>query len=607
MTWEMIFVAVLVVAAVASFIAEKIPVDVTAITLFSVLLTVSIISQSPSLPSLERLLLVFANSAPLTIAAMFIISLALEKCGAIDAMTGFLGKTTELSYPLFLIIMTLGIAIVSAFVNNTPVVVVFLPVIMTLARKMNTPASKLLIPLSYASIFGGVCTLIGTSTNVLMSGIVQDQGMPPLGMFELASIGVPLLIICTLYMAFIGHRFLPVRETLSAILSEEERKEFITEAFVHADSRVIGRSLADTDLLRKTRTRVLEIVRDGVAMSGDARTITLKEGDRLVLACRPNDLARARQVDGINFLGEQGMGIEQIAAHEGALVEGVLGPNSSILGKTIEEINFRQRYRMILMAVHRQGRNVREQLGTLRFEFGDTLLMMGSDVAIDNLRRGEDIILLDRPPLPAADKRKSMFLVLGGLAAMVATVSLGILPIVVASILLVTVLLLTKVIQPKDAYRAIEWRLLILIYGTLGLGMAMESSGLTRLAAESLVGQVELLASPEWRPLIMLALMFAITSFLTEILSNNATVVLMAPIGLAIAVTLGVDARPFVIAICVAASASFSTPIGYQTNTYVYGVGGYRFGDFARVGIPLNLVYFAVSLIIIPFIWPFNG
>jgi len=604
MSWEIIAVLVILLLALTSFILEKLPVDVTAFGIFGLLLVVSLVGQSDKLPDTTQLASVFANPAPLTIAAMFIISLALEKCGAIEILAQKLGKLTKLPYALFIGVLAVGVGGASAFVNNTPIVVVFMPVVISLARQMNTPASKLLIPLSYVSIFGGMCTLMGTSTNILMSGIIKSFDMQPLGMFELAAVGLPLMFLGTGYLAFFGKKVLPQRETLTAILSEEERKEYITEAYVKKGSELDGKSFADSGLKRARGVRLLEVIRDGVALSGDLRKSVLHAGDRLVLSCRPDAIAQARESAGMDFAMERGLDLEPIAAHEGAIVEGVIGPTSTIVGKTIREINFRQRYRMVILAVHRRGRNLREKLETLPLEFGDTLLMMGTDKAIDNLHSTDDIILLDRPQLPAKNMRRRMPLVLGVIAGMIGFVTFANVPIFSMASIAVAILFLTGTIKPKDAYAAIEWRILVLIYSMLALGLALDVSGATELASRQLLYLAELFPESS-RPLVMLAVIYLMTSILTELLSNNATVVLMAPIAIAIGQMLGVDPRPLVIAACVASSASFATPIGYQTNTYVYGVGGYRFGDFVKVGIPLNLLYFAGSMLIIPLFWHF--
>lgn len=600
-SWEIIFVLALLIFAIVSFVMEKLPVDVTAIVVFAVLMMVGMLTGSERLPDKDSLINVFANSAPITIAAMFIISLALEKVGAIDLLADALTHLTKLPLRMFMAVMVLSVAFISAFMNNTPVVVVFLPVMIGLARKMNTPASKLLIPMSYASIFGGVCTLMGTSTNILMSGELVDAGMEPLGMFELASVGLPLLFIATAFLVIFGPKLLPVRETLTAILSEEERREFITEAFVRHGSELIGQAYHESSLKRARGLKLMEIIRDGVALDGDIHKAVLEEGDRLVLSCRPSSLASAQE-SGVDFIHEKGLDLEQIAAHQGAIVEGVIGPMSSIAGKTIREINFRQRYRMIILAVHRHGRNVRERLETLPLDFGDTLLMMGTDQAIEKLRASDDIILLDRPAVSAKNLSKWLPLVVSLVVVMVAAVSFIQLPIVAGAIAMVAVLLTMGIVKPKEAYAAVEWRILMLIYGMLALGEALETSGATELGVAQIVGVSDMV--PEHlRPFVMLAIVYVVSSICTEFLSNNATVVLMAPVALSIGAAMGMDPRPFAIAVCVASSASFATPIGYQTNTYVYSVGGYRFSDFARIGVPLNLLYFIVAVILIPFIW----
>lgn len=604
MTWEILFVFGLLVFAIVSFIWERISADLTALTVFGVLLFVSRLTNSDALPSLEATLGVFGNSAPLTIAGMFIVSAALERTGAIDLITAYLRKLVRLPYRGFMFIMILGVAGVSAFVNNTPVVIVLMPVILSLSREMGVASSKLLIPLSYASIFGGTCTLLGTSTNLLASGILLDAGHDPIGMFELASVGLPILAVGSIYLVLFGNKLLPHRETLSSILSDEERKEFITEAFVRAGSDLHGKTAKEGDLL-KHGIRLLEIVRHGIAVAGDPKEHKLQFGDRLVLACRPSGVAEAHSMKGITIQTELAEGLETIATDEGALVEGVVAPHASVAGLTLGEINFRQRFRMVVVAVHRRGTNQRERLSSLHLQAGDTLLMMGSTDAIDSLANSDEIIILDRPRVPARSLRIKMPIAIGTTIGIVTMAALNLVPIVSAVCLGVAVILLSGCIKAKDAYASVEWSILIIIFGMLALGQAMDSTGASLLIAENMTGLVGQFAPAHLQNAIMLALIYLITSTFTEFLSNNAAVALMVPIALGIAATLGVDPRPFVVASCIAASASFATPIGYQTNTYVYGVGGYRFFDFTKVGLPLNLICFAVTVTVVPMFWDF--
>jgi len=605
MTWEIIFVFALLAFAIVSFIWERISADLTAVTVFGVLIFVSMLTKSDELPDLEALLNVFSNSAPLTIAAMFIVSGALERTGAIDLITSYLRRMVKLPYRFFMFIMVIGVAAVSAFINNTPVVIVLMPVVLTLSREMGIASSKLLIPLSYASIFGGTCTLLGTSTNLLASGILLDSGHAPIGMFELAAVGLPILACGSLYLVFFGNKLLPHRETLTSILSDEERKEFMTEAFVRAGSELKGQTALESGMLKGRGIRLLEIVRQGVAVKGDPKRTKLEVGDRLVLACRPSGVAEANSIKGISLHGQISAGLETIATDEGALVEGVVGPHATIAGKTLGEINFRQRFRMVVVAVHRKGHNQRDRLDSLRLQPGDTLLMMGSTKAINSLSSSEEIILLDRPRLPARSVRAKMPIAIAVTIGIVTLATLNLVPIVAAVSLGVALLMLTGCMKPKDAYASVEFSILMIIFGMLALGQAMDSTGASLMIAESMIHFVQNFAPEHLQNVLILAFVYIITSTFTEFLSNNAAIALMVPIALGIATTLGIDPRPLVVGACIAASASFATPIGYQTNTYVYGVGGYRFFDFTKVGLPLNIICFTVTVFVVPIFWSF--
>ncbi|HYC71781.1 MAG TPA: SLC13 family permease [Opitutaceae bacterium] len=597
MTLEIAFVLLLLAAALGLFIWEKIPPDVTALCLFLVIVLTGLVTES-------RAFSVLANPAPLTVAAMFILSAALVKCGAIDLLAGLLDRMSGFSYFTVLLLLMLGVGGISAFVNNTPVVVVFVPVILRLAARMKLPPSQFLIPLSYAAVLGGCCTLVGTSTNLVVAGILRDRGLPPLSMFELSWIGVPLLAVGAVYVAIAG-RFLPVRAPITSATAGDEPREYITEAFVQPNSKAIGQTPVQAGLVPARGIRLLEIVRDEVPLPGDLESAKLEPGDRLVLACHPKGVAHTRGLAGIDLMAELKLELEQIAAHEGALAECVVGPNSSLIGRSAREVGFRERYRLMLLAIHRRGRDLRENIEHRALKFGDILLVMGTDHAIDNLRSSDDLLLIDRPALPAKSPPRNLFIVLGCVAGVIAASSLGVLSIELAALVACAVIFVTGCLKPKDGYRAIEWNILILIYGMLAVGLAMQETGASAYLMDGLLSLVERFVPAEHKAIVMLAAFYILASLLTEVLSNNAVAALMVPLALSLAARLGVDSRPFVVAVCIAASAAFATPIGYQTNTYVYGVAGYKFSDFVKFGLPLNIFCFVVALYIIPAVWPF--
>jgi di/tricarboxylate transporter len=598
MSGELILVFILLGLTLASFVWEKIPPDVTAVTLFAVLLVTGLLPH-------DNAFAVFANPAPVTIGAMFILSAALVKCGVVDRISAFVERAGSMPYPIVILLMVALVATLSAFVNNTPVVVVFLPVVLGLARRMKLAPSKLLIPLSYAAILGGACTLVGTSTNLIVNGIAVSHGEASIGLFELAKLGLPVALIGGTYLALVGKRVLPVREMLTDILTDEEKREYLTEAFVQPDSLLIGKTLNESGLKANRGVRVLEIVRHGVALRIDPKTTTLESGDRLFLSCRPKGIAAARSVEGLDLVSDLQLGLEQIAAHEGSLVEAVVLPQSELVGRTVRGVNFRQRFRLVAIALHRKGRNVREAIETLPIEPGDVLLMMGTDEAIDALRGSNDLVLFDRARTPTKSPTGQIATVLGVIAGVIGCSAVGLLPIEIAAVVGVVILMVSRVLSSKEAYAAVEWNLIFLILGMLGMGMALETTGAAGLLATGLVNAITALGAGASQAVLALAIIYLTTMVLTEILSNAAIAAIMAPIALRVAAELGVDPRPFVVTVMFAASAAFSTPIGYQTNTYVYGVGGYRFTDFFKIGLPLNLMCFTMAVIFVPRIWPF--
>ena len=604
----------LLCAALTSFLMEKVSVDVTALSLIGLIFVISGFNLSDNWPSTKEVFSVFSNEAPLTIAAMFIISASLNRCHLIEQVTEALGKFCKYGDVKFTLVLFVLVAFLSAFINNTPVVVVLLPIVISLSRTLGVSSSKLLIPVSYASIFGGCCTLVGTSTNILASGILSENSiypeMPPLGMFELSKIALPLLAISLGFLVIFGRRLLPDREALSNIISDIDRKEFLTEAVVLEGSPLLGKKISESEIESLSGVRLLDVVRKGQVATPNVSELTLAPGDRLVLSCRPQGIIEARELEGVDLLSESQLGIEQVSSKTGIMIEGIVGPSSSLISKTLSDASFRARFNITILALHRRGKNLSDQIEGIKLQSGDSLLLLGTEESVERVRKSEEIILLDKPALPASNMKRKAPIVLTVLMSVIGLATFGVLPISVASIVGVSVLLVTGCIKPSEAYQSVEWNILILIYGMLALGLTMQSTGVSTMIA-SIVGQVGMnFFEPSWHHFAVLVILYLITAVLTELLSNNATIVIMAPIALALAHEMlgagpaGQDlARAYVLTACIAASASFVTPIGYQTNTFVYTVGGYRFKDFLRIGIFFNLIYFVGTVTLVSLLW----
>jgi len=607
MTWEIAIVLALVLFALVQFVREKWPLDLTGLAVFALLLLLSQFPGENTFPDAAQLLRVFANAAPLTVAAMFVLTYALERTGAISRALVALEGIGNLGPRGLLLVMMLGTAFVSAFINNTPVVVVGLPVAVHLAKRAGVPASIFLIPLSYAAVFGGCCTLVGTSTNILGSGLLADAGQKPLGMFEIGAVGLPLAIIGTIYVVFAAPKLLPARKSLAEDLGGEEGiSEYAVEATVQPGSPAVGKQLAEAGLGPRMGMRILEVLRNGEPVFEPLDSVRLEAGDQLVIVGAPKGVASLLGMPGVNLRAQTGPGADSLATHETHLAEAIVGPISEIIGRSLRDINFRQRFGLVVLAIHRRGTNVSRGFESVPLQAGDALLLMGAESSINQLRRSSDLLLLDRTRVPTSAQKASAPLVFATLAAVILVSAFELVPIEIAAIAGCVLLMVAGAIKPREAYASVDWPLMFLIYTTIALGTAMESTGAANFLAQNMVGVSSGWFEEAWKPLAMLAVVYLLTLVITEVLSNNATVVLMMPIALGIAAQLGLDPRPFAVAIVLASSAAFATPIGYQTNTFVYSAGGYRFSDFFRIGLPLNVIYFVGALVIIPYIWPFH-
>jgi len=591
MTLEQVLVVVLLGFVFLSFFKEIYPPEVTALGASAVLLATGIVDTGAFLG-------VFSSSAPITIAMMFIISSALERTGVLQIIGNALRKWARGSYLRIVFMMMMGAMLGSAFMNNTPVVILLTPIMISVATSVNVAPSKLLIPLSFSAIFGGTLTLIGTSTNILMSGIAESAGQPAISMFEMTLPGLIFAMTGLIYMVFAGRFLLPDRYSLAGILGQGGKRQFMARLLIPAGSKYVGHPLKDIPFTTG-QARVLDVVRGEVSMRRKMDSLLLEAGDRLVIKTDTGEILGLKENGQVEFRDISDQGFEPVAADQTVMMEASVGPNSHLRGRALGDLQLRRTYGVYVMAVHRNDRNISEDIDTIRLHFADTLLLEGPVEGIQRLLKDGGIINLSAPserPVRRAKAPIAIATILGvmGLA------SINAMPIAGLAVIGAVIVMVTRCVDPEEAFDAIDWRILFLIFGMLGLSIGLETTGTARLIVESVVNLVGGIG-----PVATLAAVYVLTSFLTEVVSNNAVAVLIGPIVISLALQLGYDPRPFIMAVMFAASASFATPIGYQTNTFVYSAGGYRFSDFVKVGLPLNILFAIVAVLVIPVFFPF--
>jgi len=592
MTFDIALTFAVVAGAVVLFATEKLRVDVIAMLVLLTVALTGLVTPSQAFSG-------FSNPAVITVWAVYIVSAGMLLTGVADVMGRAILRVSGTSEVRLIVVIMLTCGVMSAFINNVGATAMLLPVVIGVSRRTDVPVSRLLIPLSFSSLLGGNMTLIGTPANILGTNILIERGLESFGFFDFVPMGLIVFAIGIVYMAGLGRHLLPVRE------SHEDAEEllrsvrdYISEARVPSESSLVGQSLKDSALGANYDLTVISIIRSSETVSELHSHTRIEAEDILVLKGHAADLIRAQERLGVIIGPGPDPELAGLEQSDITVVEATLAPNTTVEGRTLEQVNFRDNYSFTALAICRRGEIVTRRLRILPLQFGDSLLLRGPTHRLQSLREGDEFLLLE--PLQQKSVRKEKAPIAVAAMALVLFLVMGAgVPIATAMVLGAMVMVLTGCLTMEEAYFHIDWRTVFLVAGMLPLGAAMENTGAARYLADLLLDLVGGMG-----PLAVLGGIYLLAALITQPMSNAAAVVLMVPIAIDVAQGLGADVRPFVLATVIGASTSFLTPVGHKANVLVFGPGGYKFFDYTRVGAPLNIIIFVVMLLTLPAVWP---
>lgn len=575
-------------------ISEKISVDLIAIGVMVLLVILGILTPKEAVSG-------FSNPALITVAAMFVVSKGMMRTGGIEFLSRQVIKVARRNITAALSLILFSVAIASAFINNTPVVILFIPVVMAMCCDLGLSPSKFLIPVSYASILAGTCTLIGTSTNIIISDLSAQYGYGSLSMFELAVIGVPIALCGIIFLLIAAPKILPGLANPTCQLQDGEHRKYLAELRILDSSKHIGSQPRNVFSNRFPELEIIELISDKRIYHPQRDEKPIRHNDILLVKGSLNDLMGILHEEGIELPStENGLNLGS-QKNAPIVVELLIAPGSSLQGRRLQQTELARDSEINIIALKRQEFHLTEhQIQDVRLKTGDILLIWCSDAKLTTLRSERDYLIIEDVYEEIVHKRKALWSVVN-FVCMIGTAALGLLDIMTCSLIAAFLMIITGCLQVRDGYKALQGDVLLLIAGTIALGLAMQKSGASQLYAEAFLGLFAGLS-----PMLVLGGIILLTSISTQLLSNNATAVLLLPIAVSTAQNIGVDPKPFIIGVCIGASACFATPVGYQTNLMVFGPGGYSFRDYLRLGIPLNIFVVVAGTVLIPLVWPFG-